>query len=250
MADMLFSTSQILILGIVSALMVAGILILLKYFNKGNKKHKDFVPVLFEETVNSEMNKKVNLHGKKMKNGKIVMGFDVLAHIDKYYQTKGDMPLAIYDEAAKDFKLVVDDNDKPQKIEYDFTIFRLKNKNIIFRLLGIKKMYLIMRNTDDEKNVLVRFDDKTNRVFFPKAVEFDSYGNIWHESQVAKEYMNNISFLEMLQQMQTHLQNIPNRTVHLEVEQAKKERLYQTLAEIERGKYDNMKKGDETVVVS
>lgn len=250
MADPAFSTSQILILGIAAALMVAGILLLLKYFGKGKKSYKEFVPVLFEETVNKELNKKVNLHGKKMKNGKIIIGFDVLAHIDKYYKTKGDMPLAIYDEAAKDFKLVVDKDDNPEKIEYDFTIFRLKNKLFLYRWLGIKKMYLMMRNTDEENNVLVRFDEKTNRVFFPKAVEFDSYGNIWHESQVAKEYLNNISFLEMLQQMQTHLQNIPNRTVHLEVEQAKKERLCQTIADIERGKYDNMKRGDETVVVS
>ncbi len=248
MADPLLSNSQILIIGIICAFMVAGILLILKFFKKGEKGFKEFNPVLFEETVNKDIKKKINLHGKRMKGGKIIMGFDVLAHIDRYYETKGEMPLAIYDEAAKDFKLLTDENGNEQRIEYDFTIFRLKNKLFIYRWLGIKKMYLIMRNKDDNDNILVRFDDKTKRVFFPKAVEFDSYGNIWHESQIAKEYLNNISFLEMLQQMQTHLQNIPNRTVHLEVEQAKKERLYQTIAEIEKGKYDQMKKGEETVI--
>lgn len=247
MADPLFSNSEVLVIGIISAIMIAGIFLLIKFFKK-DKGYKDFIPVLFEETVTKDLRNKINLHGKKLKKGKIVMGFDVLAHIDKYYQTKGDMPLAVYDEATKDFRFLMDEKGDPEKIEYDFTIFRLKNKLFLYRWLGIKKMYLIMRNTDDKKNVLVRFDDKTNRVFFPKTVEFDSYGNIWHESQVAKEYLNNISFLEMLQQMQTHLQNIPNRTVHLEVEQAKKERLYNTIAEIEKGKYDRMKTGDETVI--
>lgn len=247
MVEQLLSNSQILVIGIISAVMIVVMILVLKFFKK-DKGFKPFIPVLFEETIHNDLRKKINLHGKKLKNGRIVMGFDVLAHIDKYYQTKGDMPLAIYDEAAKDFKFLTDEKGNQEKIQYDFTIFRLKNKLFLYRWLGIKKMYLIMRNTDDEKNVLVRFDDKTNRVFFPKAVEFDSYGNIWHESQVAKEYMNNISFLEMLQQMQTHLQNIPNRTVHLEVEQAKKERLYNTIAEIEKGKYDRMKTGEETVI--
>lgn len=247
MAEPLFTGTQVIIYGGIAAVLIVIVMLFLK-MSKKNNKTEPFVPVLFSETTTKALKNSLKLYGKKIKKGVLVIGFDVLAHIDRYYSTKGKMPIASFDPDDKDFKFVEDKDGNPENIEYDFTIFRLKNKSLPLRWLGLKKMYLIMRNKDDDDNQLIRFDNKTSRFFLPKGVEFDSYGNIWNESQVAKEYLNNISFLEMLQQTQTHLQNIPNRVVHLEVEQAKKERLYQTLAEIEKNKYDSMKKGEDTVI--
>lgn len=245
MAEPFLNNIQILMIGGGMAMFIA-IFIILKKSTKTS--FKEYVPILFRDTVTKELNNKLKLYGKKIKKGKIIIGFDVIGHIDRYYPTKGILPIAIFDEKQEDFKFMVDKDNKPKVVEYDFTIFRLKNKLFLLRWLGLKKYYMIVRNKDEDDKTIIRFDSKTNRFFFPKGIELDSYGNVWNESPLAKEYLNNISFLDMLQQMQTHLQNIPNRTVHLEVEQAKRERLYKTLADIEKGKYDRMKTGDETVV--
>lgn len=247
MAEPFFNNIQILMIGGGIAMIIAILMILKK---SKRTAFKEYIPLLFKDTVVKEINDKLKLYGKKIKKGKIIIGFDVIAHIDRYYSTKGKSPIAIFDEDKGNFQFLEDENKKGEikSVKYDFTIFRLKNKFFLLRWFGLKKYYMIVRNEDDKKNTIVRFDSKTNRFFLPKGIEFDSYGGIWNESPIAKEYLNNISFLDMLQQMQTHLQNIPNRTVHLEVEQAKKERLFKTLAEIEKGKYDKMKTGDETVI--
>lgn len=249
MVEPLLNNIQILMIGGGMAMIIAIFIILKKSKKTG---FKDFIPTLFKDTVCKELNKKLNLYGKKIKKGKIVIGFDVIGHIDRYYPTKGTFPIVQFDSDNENFQFVEDEDNKGkvQVVEYDFTIFRLKSKNFIYRLLRMKKYYMIARNNDEDKKTIIRFDSKTNRFFLPKGIEFDSYGNVWNESPIAKEYLNNISFLDMLQQMQTHLQNIPNRTVHLEIEQAKKERLFKTIADIEKGKYDRMKTGDETVVAS
>lgn len=245
MAEPFLNNIQILMIGGGIAMIIAMFVIL-----KKSKKtaFKEYVPVLFNETVNSELNKKLSLYGKNIKKGKIVIGFDVIGHIDRYYDTKGIIPVVQFDSDNENFQFVENKKGEQEVAKYDFTIFRLKNKFFLLRWLGLKKHYMIARNNDDEGKTIIRFDEKTSRFFLPKGIEFDSYGNVWNESPIAKEYINNISFLDMLQQMQTHLQNIPNRTVHLEIEQAKRERLYKTIADIEKGKYDRMKTGDETVI--
>ncbi len=245
MAEPLMDTTMMVMIGGTVAIIVVIYFLVTK---RTGKKFKDFVPDLFGDTVNKELKNRMNLHGKKIKKGKLLQGFQTLGNIDKYYSTKGDMPVAYYDQDTQDYKQVLDKEGNEQIIEYDFSVFRIKSKVLLFRWLGLKKSYMIMRNADDESKSLISIDHKTGRIFVPKNVEFDSYGNVWNECQTAKDYLNNISFMEMMQQMQTHLQNIPNRTVHLEVEQAKKERLYERLAQIEKSKYDQMKRGDETVI--
>ncbi len=244
MAQPYFDGTTVLIIGIIVVISIA----FYNLFGKKKQGFKDFRPVLFEDTVSKELRKKLNLYGKKIKKGKIIIGFNVIAHIDRYYETKGEMPIVTYDEDKGSFDFTENPEGEKATVEYDFTLFRLKNKFFLIRWLGLKKSYMIMRNTDKDGKELVKFDDKTNRFFFPKGTEFDSYGNIYNESPDAKEYLNNISFLEMLQQTQTHLQNIPDRTVHLEIEQAKKERLAQKYYDLESAKYEKIKKGDETTV--
>ncbi len=231
---------------IIGAIVVAGFIIY-KFAGKKGSSFKDFKSVEFADIVTNELKGKLDLYGQKAKKGHIVIGFTVIGKIDKFYSMIGKMPVYTYFEETGFAEAKTDKNGKQINIDYDFTMFRIKNKFFLLRWLRLKKSYLIMRNKDDEGNILIRFDSKTSRFIFPRGVDFDSWGNVWTESEASKEYCNSIGYLKMLQQSQTHMINIPDRAVHLEIEHAKTLNKARTFMELEKGKYDKMKH-DDTVI--
>lgn len=229
----LFSPLNVAIGGIV-IVMIVVISIILR-----NKQgiFKTFVPRLFGETVYDEMKKKMNLHGNKVK-GKMYIGFHKIALVERYMHTTGKMAGFLWDEKTRE--MVEED----KTTNYKFMILRCKSNNLLFRLLGLKKMYFILKNEDDK----ITFDEKETKIFLPVGTDLKSYGNVWHNSEIAMEYVNDISIKRMDEQIMTHVENAPDRIVHLEMQLAKNERLARTLSDIEKGRYEKTKTADETVI--
>jgi len=107
---------------------------------------------------------------------------------------------------------------------------------------------MIIRTKDEDGKEIMKFDDSMKRFLLPDGIDFFMYGNIWTESMNARDYLNNISMLFEIQQQQTHLVNTPDRFIHLEKEQIKRENLLKTTAEIDRRKYEDIKKAEDEVI--
>ncbi len=179
---------------------------------------------------------------------KIVIGYSHKFHIDRYYKTKGAFPIFEYNPDTKDFIAITDKDDKVKTTESEFIIFRLKARFFMWRWLGFKKSYMIIRTKDEDGKEIMKFDDSMKRFLLPDGIDFFMYGNIWTESMNARDYLNNISMLFEIQQQQTHLVNTPDRFIHLEKEQIKRENLLKTTAEIDKRKYEDIKKAEDEVI--
>lgn len=229
----LFSPLNVMIGG-VAVVMIVIISLILR-----NKQglFKTFIPRLFSETVYDEMKKKIKLHGVKVK-GKLYIGFQKIALVERYMNTTGKMAGFLWDEKTRE--MIEED----KTTNYKFLILRCKSNNLLFRLFGLKKMYFILRN--EKENITI--DEKESKIFLPSGTDLKSYGNVWHNSEIAMEYVNDISIKRMNEQIMTHVENAPDRIVHLEMQLAKNERLARTLSDIEKGRYEKTKTADETVI--
>lgn len=229
---------------------IISIIIFAVIFTKKKKDldYKRFVPTLFKETINDELKRKFDIQGKKFKGGKLYVGLDMTAHIIRYFHASGRFSHAIFDPKSKD--IIVEDKDTDEK--YNLLFIQASSKNIIFRLLGIKKTYFIINSnyeTTDKKTVnIVQIDEERKRIFVPGSMDWRSYGGVWINSMSSFEYVNDISMKRMISTVMMHLENTPDKVAHMEQEQAKLERSARTYANIERDKWEERKSAGDTTI--
>lgn len=232
-----FLENPIFILAVMTAIFVYILYVIVKKF--GSSGIKDFKPVSAQDTVYKELKEKVKNQGLKIKKGKILIGVNKIADIRKWIRVKGAFTNYFFDENTK--KFVVDEEAKP--IPYDLIIFMAKSKNIVFRILGIKNYFFILKHDS-----ILKFDDISNSFILKENIDLIPYADIWINSQDAIEYIHDISIKKMNIELMSALENYPNKIVHLEMAQAKKERLYREMMETDKARYDAIKKAEDTVI--
>ncbi len=241
MADINFA-GWLIILIVIALFLVPIILLIMK--KKSSSFKINMIPV--EKTFTNELDAKFKLIGNKLKSGKVIKDFRNVGKIDKYMKTKMFFP----DIEKKDdgFHPIENKEGETQGQEVDLAIFKLKNNLFLWRWLGVKKNYLIVREKDEKGTDNLKFDDRFNRVQLPEKMDIYLYGNIWTDSLEARQYLNSISQIFEMQQERTLSQNTANRVSALEIEHAQKERLAKVFAEIEKGKYEEIKKKEDEIL--
>lgn len=223
------------------ALIVGFGYIIYLFLNRSKKdSYKDFQFQSFEKTIKNGFKSKIDNQGIPI-NGYLYIGHHLIRFVDRYLFIKGNMAQMLLDLK----KNIMQSDEKSKDQKYEFLILRMKNKNIIYRFLGIFKQYVVIDVYFDKKRIL-RSDMEHGRFFLPENIDLTSYGNVWVTSDAGMEYINDISIKRMNEQIMMNLENMPDKVVHLELEQAKKERINRTITELEKSKYDDLKKAGDT----
>ncbi len=233
-ADLLTPLNIILMISIVAAIFLVN-----KFFGSKKDVFSSFKTKLFTQTIYDEMKEKLKLQGTKMK-GKLYISFQKIALIERYFISSGSLPVFYWDE--KEREMIIDEK---KKEDYKFLILRCKSNNLIFRLFGLKKMFFIIKCNDKDN---IDFDRKEHKIYLPIGTDLKSYGNVWLNSEIGMEYVNEISLKRMVEQVMTHVENTPDRVIHFDNQLAKNERLARTLSDIEKSRYEKTKTSDETVI--
>jgi hypothetical protein len=240
-----FDSSTLIIIGI----FIVGIVYVFQLISKKNKtKFKEFNPIPIEEIYIGELDDKIKKFGKKIRKGKVLDTFGNIYHIDRYYETRGEMPIFFYNEDNNFYETVTDKKGNVKTNKYEFLILKLKSTKFLYRLFGIKKWFIIIRKNDENGNPIIIIEKRFKTINLPSNIDFFKYGNVWTECSISRDYLNNIGTLFELQAQQTHLINTPDRFIHLEKEQIKRENYLKTATELESGKYEQIKKAEDDII--
>lgn len=222
---------------------VIGFVVSMLYKKKmSTDKFKEFEPQKFSATTIRDMKQKIDNQGTKYK-AHLYVGLKKICKIDKYYIGKGKFALSIYDPKTKSFAV----QDKEKDTEYELMFLRAKSNNIIFRLLGFRKVYYLLNYKEKDVKTM-KFDEINNRIYLPHSTDLTSYGDVWVNSADSIEYINNISMKRTNEEIMMHLENMPDRVVHLEIEQAKRERISKIITDLEKSKWEERKDAGDTTV--
>jgi hypothetical protein len=229
---------------IIGIIVVALIIIIRRNKDQGLK---EFKPQPLKKTLDDEIKAKTNLLGRDFK-GKVYIGFDKKADIDKYYYIRGFFDLVKMDYKTREVVL----GKKDDRVLYDLIVMRALSASFIKRILGLGKFYLVLKMKDQNKEgkerIVVRFDAVNKAVFLDIGTDLTSYGKIWTNCFEGIEYLQDVSIKRLLEQTQMHLENIPDKNAHIEMLQATKERSKRVDAEIEKGKYQDRKEASDTTI--
>ena len=222
---------------------VIGFVVSMLYKRKmSTDNFQDFKPQKFSATTIRDMKEKIENQGTKYK-GQLYVGLKKICRIDKYYIGKGKFALSIYDPKTKSFAVEGKDKDT----EYELMFLRAKSNNIIYRLLGFRKVYYLL-NFKEKDVKTMKFDEINKRIYLPHSTDLTSYGDVWVNSADSIEYINNISMKRTNEEIMMHLENMPDRVVHLEIEQAKRERISKIITDLEKGKWEDRKDAGDTTI--
>ena len=203
-----------------------------KFWNKD--KVKTFVPEKLSKTVYEELKSKINRHGIEVKKGMLVMGYNVVANVDRWLTIKGEFDLMLYDSKNKTYVK----SDKVKK--YELVCLRAKSKNVLYRLLGINKVFYLLDKGS------IRYNELTTSWILDGKSDIVRYADTWVNCDSSTEYINDISFKTMVESSLTHVQNFPDKLVHLETQTAKINQLKVAEMEAFKSRYDSYKKADDT----
>lgn len=239
MADGLFDNPLVmfLIVGVVFIVLIMSIL------KKRNVKFKEFKLRKVDETLNDDLKKSVDLRGQSVRRYSLLAGFQKIARIERYLIEKGKFSKALYDPESKD--IFVDDTASK---DYELIILRAKSNNFVFRMMGIKKIYFVLKYKSIKGQEHIIFDHFRKQIVLPYNMQILNFGNVWINSNDSLDYINEISIRSFTEDIMMHLENIPDKAVHLELEQAKKERTGRVYVDLEKGKWENRKDAGDTSI--
>lgn len=222
---------------------VIGFVVSMLYKRKmSTDKFKDFEPKKFSAMTIRDMKDKINTQGTKYK-GHLYIGLKKICRIDMYYIGKGKFALSVYDPKTKAFSV----QDTKSDTEYQLMFLRAKSTNIIYRLLGFRKVYYLLNYKEKDVQTM-KFDEIGKKIFLPHSTDLTSYGDVWVNSADSIEYINNISMKRTNEEIMMHLENMPDRVVHLEIEQAKRERISKIITDLEKSKWEDRKDAGDTTI--
>lgn len=226
---------------IVVGLILVGMLAIIVYaiFGKRIEKIKDLKIQKTEETIEKDFKEKIKKMGHKIKHGKLILGVNNIAKLDRWLRIQGKFDEYFLADKTQGYQI----NEDAERVPYDLLIFLAKNKFFLFRWLGIKKYFFLI-----QANSLLRFDEVTNSFILKENTDLVLYADVWVNSQSSIEYIHDISIKRMNIELMTALENYPNKVVHLEMAQAKKERTYREMMETDKARYDAIKKAEDTVI--
>lgn len=211
--------------------------------NKDQITFKEFKPQPLKKTLNESLKDKTKLFGRKF-SGKLFISFYPICRIDRYFKIKGTFEVLLFDERKKDFSTTKEDGE-----QYDLIILRALSKNFLKALFGFGKYFIIIKLRDKKGNPQIKFDHVNKSIILNEGMDLTSYGEIWSNCHEGIEYLNDISVKRMLEQTQMYLENNPDKVIHLEMEQAKRERIKRVEAEIEKSKWKERETAGDTTIV-
>ncbi len=202
--------------------------IIYTFYSKKQKRESVFEIEDFRESAYVETEKLINNFCIDI-DCYLVKGIETLGRISKYYNIVGTIQFPVPEELKKK---------KIETKETDLWIFRLGKKSIFDFIFGGKQYeYLIIGNDHIEP-----YDGTRKRWAIKENVAFIPYGNCFVTSTIGVEYLNDISFRRMQEEILTHTQNFPRKVAYLELKQAKVMEKYQASLEQRQSYFDKYKK--------
>lgn len=219
---------------------IVVVFVIYKFYGKSKNEWHEFKPQKSRDTYYKEFKNKVNTQGMKIKGGKLVIGLNKVAEICKWFWIQGQFVIYYYEENNK--KFVIDEETKPKA--FNLVLLQCQSKSFIKKIFGIGKWYIFI-----DKASILRFDDVNNTFILRDGTDLIPYADIWINSTDALEYLENVSIKRQNIELMTQLENYPHKIVHLEMNQAKKERLFWQDMETNKARYDQIKKAEDTSVM-
>ena len=214
-----------------------------KYFSNNDKKIKEFKEQSLKTTLYNELKNKTDQFGVKTKGFKLIRDFQIVGYPRKYMLIDIDMPTYTIDNKSKSVKVIDKDPIKTRLL-----IIKSGNKNIILRLLQLKDDYFIFELKQGFEGI-IKIEAEKKRICIQGSIDFETFGNVWIMSESGNEYLSNISIKRSLEQNVMHSENMADRVVHYDIQQAKLERRDRVITELEKSKYEEKKEsGDSTIV--
>lgn len=219
--------------------------IFLKYYlSKRTEKFEEFKPQPLQKTTRNGLKKYFSVQGIDMKKGKLYKGFHKIADINRYFNAKGKIDIFIFDERNK--KISVSD----EKMDYDLLFLETHNPFFLFKLLSLKRNYFILRYKNANGEKVLRFNTTEETVIVEPDSHIFPYADIYTNCYAGIETVNDISMTRLNEQLQMHLENNPDKYVHLEMQQAKLERKVRIAGESERLKFKDKEEAGDTSLLS
>jgi len=222
-----------------------------KYLKKTKEdKIEKFIESPLKETFYDALKEKVNWFGVEMNKFKLVRDFQIVGHPRKYMIIDIEVPKYTLDNKSNAVKTIKVVKDKPEThpVKTRLMILLSGNKNIILRFLHLKDKFFIfeLKSGYDE---LIKIEAEKRVLTIQGKIDLDSFGNVWIMSISGWEYLSNISIKKALEQDLMHSENMADRVVHYDIQQAKLERRDRINTELEKQKYEERKaSGDSTIV--
>jgi len=213
--------------------------------NKEGVTFKDFKPQPLRKTLDEELSGKMKMLGRDF-NGKLFVSFYRIGKVSKYFKIKGHFDIVNWDRKDKQF--IIDEKSKELN-KYDLLVLHMKSNNFFLWLFGLGKYFMVIKYKDDKGNYTVKLDPQNKSIILNDNMDLTSYGKIWTNCMEAIEYLNDISIKRLNEQTQMHLENNPDKVIHLEMEMAKKERSLKATAEAEKSKYKERESAGDTQLV-
>lgn len=192
-----------------------------------------------KKTFDDELKDKLDNHGENGSGFELFIGSKKISRIDKYKEIISNEFESEYDQKTKN---IITTNEEE---ESKFMLIRTFSNNIFSRIFGTDKRYYLF-NTKLNGKTTFHIDHSGKKIIFPYFMDIVSYGKVWINSTKSADYLQNISIKRMLEQTQMYLENFPDKTIHLENEIARNERLLRTNMDLEKGKYEESKLTGET----
>lgn len=205
---------------------------------------KDFKPQQLKKTLNEDLDEKMKLFGRKF-NGNVYINIYKIGKASKYLKIRGHFDVVGWDKKDKQF--IIDQ--KAKALNYELVVLHMKSKNFFLWLFGFGKSFMIIKYKNDAGEYLLKLDPTTKTIILHDDMDLTLYGKIWTNCMEGIEYLNDISFKRMLEQTQMHLENIPDKTIHLEMETQKRERILKTTADAEKSKYKERETAGDTQLI-
>jgi len=206
---------------------------------------KEFKPQKLKKTFDEGISEKVKLLSRDF-NGKLFVGFYSIAKISRYFYAKGFFELVNWDDSNKAFRV---STKKDENKKYHLLVLEARSNNFILSILGLDKKYFILKYKDEKGKYKIRFDPSNKNIILPEGADLTSYGNIWTNCMDGIEYLDDVSIKRMSEQIRMHLENWPDKLVHLEMELAKRERILKSSAESDKLRFkERAEAGDTTLM--
>jgi hypothetical protein len=231
---------------LVFGFMVAGAGVFLWYvFFRGGAKSlfKPFVAQPLKKTLKDELDAKLKMHGEDGGGYDLYLGNNKFAKVNKWIEVDWSDFKAKFKETNKNIYI-----DETKTEGYRLILFKCFSSSIILRFLGMGAQFYVIQATDQNDTKTYHIDHDSRKFIFPKYMDLVTYGNVWVNSDFSRDYLQNISIKRMLEQTQMYLENFPDKSVHLENETARIERIKKTQVDLEKGKYEESKLTGDTKI--
>lgn len=234
------------------------------YSRKNGLKFEEFDIPELKDITRKGLSEKFNLFGIKLKDGRIYRSFQEIAKVKRFFEANGTFDDVYFDRENKEMytyqlkarpvenngnETTEENEDTEGKHTYDLLFVEAHNKFFLFRWLGIKPIYFILKNIDNENRSLLVFNPQTASITLSAKTNLTPYGGAWTNCESGIETINDISMIRLNERLQALLDSTPDKYVHLEMQQAKLERRVKILTEAEKSKYKEKEEAGDTTIV-